>query len=225
VKTFIQYARVFLYTAKHWSLRLAIFKLYHDIRGGLRYRIKTFPPVKLEGLTLASAQPFKSSPYEAVNYFMLEKLLSVFREFSGHTSIVDLGCGKGRALVVSAYFGFRDITGIDLAKELCDEAYMNMKKTQAKIPALVWRVIHANILDYEIRPADSVFFLFNPFDEETLISFLEKLERSCRLFPRKTFFIYASPVHASRLVDRGFNYLFRHEVLGIRGCILAREKD
>jgi hypothetical protein len=47
-------------------------------------------------------------------------------------------------------------------------------------------VIHANVLDYVFQPEDSVFFMSNPFVEETSKAFLKKLVESCKLFPGKT---------------------------------------
>jgi hypothetical protein len=37
---------------------------------------------------------------------MLEKLLNAFQKVSGLTSIIDLGSGKGRVLMVAPHFGF-----------------------------------------------------------------------------------------------------------------------
>jgi SAM-dependent methyltransferase len=223
VKIVFQYIHFFFYTALNWNPWLAFFKLYHDIRGGRKYGIKTFVPAKLTNLTITNADITKSSPYEAVNYFMLEKLLTEFRKSSSATSIVDLGCGKGRAMVVAAYFGFTHITGVDFAKELCGEASANMKITEGKITDIKWKVIHANVLDYSISPDNSVFFMFNPFVEETLVSFLDKLEESCRQFPRKTYFIYASPLYTAALQERGYKIIFRHSMMNLKGAIL--EKD
>lgn len=154
---------------------------------------------------------------------MLEKLLTAFRRLSSNTSIVDLGCGKGRVMVVAAYFGFTKITGIDFAKELCEEATRNMMKIQSATPGINWKVIHANVLDYTIQPDDSVFFMFNPFVEETLNSFLDRLEASCKLFPRKTYFIYASPLHVFSLEDRGYKIIFRQSLMNLKGIILLKD--
>ncbi len=197
--------------------------LYHDFRGAIKYRIRTFVPVKLTDLTITNADISKSSPYEAVNYFLLEKLLTAFRRLSPNTSIVDLGCGKGRVMVVAAYFGFIRITGIDFAKELCEEASFNMKRTQSVIPGIHWKVIEGNVPDYIILPEDSVFFMFNPFVEETLVAFLDKLEESRNLFPRKTYFLYASPVYVAALQKRGYKMIFRRALLNLEGLILVKD--
>lgn len=125
MKLFLQYAHFFFYTTSNWNLGLAFFMLYHDIRGAFKYGPrKTFAPVPLRRLTIHNADISKSSPYEAVSFYMLEKLLTAFRSFSEENSIVDLGCGKGRVLVVATHYGFKRITGIDFAKELCGEARM-----------------------------------------------------------------------------------------------------
>ena len=198
--------------------------LYHDIRGAMKYGIRrTFAPVQLRHLTLANADISKSSPYEAVNYYMLEKLLNAFRSQSACTSIVDLGCGKGRVMVTSAYFGFTSITGIDFAKELCEEAAFNMQKVQSVFPRTNWRVIHANVLDYLIQPDDAVFFMFNPFAEETLTSFLTRLEESCKLFPRKIYFLYASPQYQQLLLDNGYAIIYQKQMMHLESIIAVRD--
>lgn len=224
VKTVFLYIRFFFYTAINWNIWLAFFMLYYDIRGAFRYRIRrTFAPVKLNRLTVINADISKSSPYEAVNYYILEKLFIAIRKLSPSTSIIDLGCGKGRAMVVAAYYGFTEITGIEFAKELCEEAESNMKKIQTIFPAIGWKVINADVLNYNIMPGDSVFFLFNPFVEETLDSFLVHLEDSCRLFPRKTWFMYASPLHAATLQKRGYNIVFQQSLMNLKGLILTKD--
>jgi len=198
--------------------------LYHDIRGAFRYGLRnTFAPVPLKNLTIENSDIARSSPYEAVNYYMLERLLKSFRILSPETSIVDLGCGKGRVMVVAAHLGFKKITGIDFAREICDEAVRNMKKTQNRIHDIDWKVIQSDVLDYSIKPDDSVFFMFNPFVEATLTQFLDKLEQSCKRFPRKTWFLYASPVHVGALQNRGYKIVFNKKLMNLGGTILCKD--
>lgn len=223
MKWFFQYIWFFFYTAVNWNPLLAFFILYHDIRGYFRYRIRTFMPASLEKLSVSGGDLGKSSHYEAVNYFVLEKLLAAFKNLSETGKIIDLGCGKGRAIVVAAYFGFTNITGIDFAAELCTEAAENMRRTEKRFPGLVWRVLPVNVLDYAIEPDDSVFFLFNPFNEEVLGLFLNRLEESCKQFPRKTWFLYASPLHAGVLTKRGYKTVFTCRALSLEGKILSKD--
>jgi SAM-dependent methyltransferase len=224
LKTFWQYISYFFYNAINWSLWLALFVLYHDIRGAFKYGIHTFSPVDLKKLTIAKGETGKASRYEAVNYYLLEKLFENFRKLSSLTSIVDLGCGKGRVLVVSAYYEFNDITGIDFAAELCREAETNMEKINRKFPGLRWNIINTSVEDYEIKSHDSVFFMFNPFTDEIIRIFLTKLESSCRQHPRTTYFIYASPQYKELLTNNGYEILFDKRILHLQG-IIARKNN
>ena len=223
VRTVIQYIHFFFYNAFNWNIWLAFFRVYDDIRGALKYKLRrSFPPILLRNLTLVNADMTKSSPYEAVSYYMLEKLLFTLQKKSAESSIVDLGCGKGRVMVVAAHLGFKRITGIDFAKELCAEAIRNMETAQHRVPGIEWQVIYANVLDYSIKPDDSVFFMFNPFVEETLNLFLDGLEKSCKLAPRITWFLYASPIHVIALQNRGYKTIYRQKLINMEGAILCK---
>jgi SAM-dependent methyltransferase len=214
--------RFFLYVTSNWNIWLAFVILYHDIRGGLKYHIETFAPVSLKRLTITGDDISKSSPYEAVNYFILESLLAAFNRRFAVRSIIDFGCGKGRVMVVAAHFGFRKITGIDFAKELCDEAIKNLKRTETLFGKLDWKVINDNVTRYEIQSSDQVFFLFNPFVEETLNAVLDKLEISCNAFPRPTWFLYASPLYAEVLKRRGYDEVFHKKFMNLEGKIFYK---
>src|SRR5687767_1751039 len=119
----------------HWNPVLASFLLYHTLRGEKKYGINTFHSAELDSYTIEKGDREKSSRYEAVNYFILENLLDNFRKmFPAEKNLLDAGCGKGRVLVAAAHYGFIKITGVDFAKELCEEAGKNIKKITANFP-------------------------------------------------------------------------------------------
>ncbi len=181
--------------------------MWHEIKRGPKYRISTVKPEKLNRLTITEGDISKSSPYEAVSYFLLEKMLTLFRMISNQTSIVDLGCGRGRVMAAAAHFGFTSITGIDFAKELCEEAEKNMLKTQLRFKNIKWEVLCKDVLNYDIQANDSVFFMFNPFEKEILNKFLGKIEVSLKEFPRIIWFLYASPVYQDCLIQFGYEII------------------
>ena len=208
MKKFIHYIYYFFYVSFYWNPWLAVFIIFHEIKRGPKYRINTVKPENLHKLTILEGDINKSSPYEAVSYYLLEKLLIAFRKFSDNTSIVDLGCGKGRVMVVAAHFGFISVTGIDFAKELCEQARSNMENVEKKFPDLKWNVICKNVLSYDITSNDSVFFMFNPFTKDILEKFLQKLEQSLIDTPRKIYFLYASPLHLTVLLKYGYKTIY-----------------
>jgi len=218
-----KYISHFWYVATNWNIWMAFFMVYDNIRGSLKYGSNTFIPVELKDLTITNGDRKKASRYEAVSFYMLEKLLTAFKKISGLTSIIDLGCGKGRVLMVAPHFGFTDITGIDFAEELCLQAQMNMREKQREFPGISWRVINESVENYEIGIRDSVFFMFNPFTEVVLKDFLEKLDASCRQFPRRIYFLYASPQHQQLLLDDGFAIIFQEQMMHLESTIAVRD--
>jgi len=218
-----KYISHFWYVATNWNIWMAFFMVYDNIRGSLKYGSNTFIPVELKDLTITNGDRKKASRYEAVSFYMLEKLLTAFKKISGLTSIIDLGCGKGRVLMVAPHFGFTNITGIDFAEELCLQAQMNMREKQREFPGISWRVVNESVENYEIGIRDSVFFLFNPFTEVVLKDFLEKLDASCRQFPRRIYFLYASPQHQQLLLDDGFAIIFQEQMMHLESTIAVRD--
>ena len=98
---------------------MAIFITWHEIKRGHKYGINTIQRAELKKFTINQGDIGKSSPYEAVNYYMLETLLEKFRKlFPEEKNLLDVGSGKGRVMVTAAHYGFKKITGVDFAKEL-----------------------------------------------------------------------------------------------------------
>lgn len=223
MKKFIHYIYYFFYVSFHWDPALAVFILWHEVKRGPKYRVNTVKPERLEKLTIENGDISKSSPYEAVSYYLLEKMLTAFRKFSNEMSLIDLGCGKGRVMVAAAHYGFIHIKGIDFAKELCEQAEINMELTEKRFPEIKWKVIYADILNYEIQKDDSVFFMFNPFEKGMLEKFLQKTERSVGAAPRTIYFLYASPLHLDVLMRYGYKVICHiHPGRKLEGVIMKK---
>jgi SAM-dependent methyltransferase len=218
-----KYTSHFFYVAINWNIWMAFFTVYDNIRGSAKYGSNTFISAELKNLTITSSNIKEGSPYEAASFYMIEQLLAAFRKISDHTSIVDLGCGKGRMMMVAPHFGFTSITGIDFAKEVCEQAIINMTKKEKQFPGIKWKVIDKDVEDYDISPSDSVFFLFNPFTQTVLENFLKKLDASCDQFPRTTWFIYASPLHQQLLLNNGYAIIYQKHKMYMEGIIAMRD--
>lgn len=214
----------FFYVAFNWNLLLAFFVTWHEIKRGSKYNINTIKPVSLDDLTITEGDKTKSSPYEALNYYILETLLDNFcKLFPDEKNLVDVGSGKGRIMVAAAHYGFTNITGIDFAKELCEAATTNVKKINEKFPHTTFRICCKDVLNYEINAEDKVFFLFNPFNKEIMEKFSEKIDQSARQHPRNIYLIYANPQQKKVLLEKGYNEVFRIKKLRLlEGIILAR---
>ena len=72
--------------------------------------------------------------YLPTTYAYFEELFNKY-PFDEFDHFVDIGCGKGRALIMAALFGCRHIHGIEINKEPINE-YWNGKRIERKIPTL-----------------------------------------------------------------------------------------
>ncbi len=224
MKKWVNYIKLFWYFAANWNPVLAGFILSHEIKGENKYSIDTSPPVELPDLTIVNGDIEQSSRYEGVNYYILESLLKRLTEIISPFSFTDLGCGKGRAMVVAAHHGFTTINGVDFAKEVCITAEQNMQKVQKKFPNMKYVVACKNVLDYDIQPDESVFFMFNPFSDETIFRFLEKVEKSIEQHPRDIYFVYVSPKHIETFFEFEYEPIYRKRKLKwLDGVILKKE--
>jgi SAM-dependent methyltransferase len=214
----------FLYIALRRNLSVALFITWHEIRRGSKYKINTIETADLDDLTIVEGDKTKSSRYEALNYYILETLLGAFcRLFPHEKNIVDVGSGKGRVMIVAAHYGFKNITGIDFAKELCDSANQNIRKIQGQFPHTTFTIHCSDILNYNINAGDKVFFLFNPFNKEIMEKFLEKIDASVSRSPRTIYFMYANPLYKSLLLEKGYREIFSVKKLRLlEGVILVR---
>lgn len=107
---------------------------------------------------------------------------------------VDLGCGKGRVLLIAGEHGFRRVVGVDFSEPLCAIARSNIERyRQRRDLASEILVVHSDVTQYSPRNDDSIFFLYDPFHASILKRVLDGLRESLARCPRKIWFIYNSP--------------------------------
>jgi SAM-dependent methyltransferase len=227
VKKLLHHIHNFFYLAVNWNPLLAAFVAWQEAKRGRKYGLHTIKRESLQKYSISEGDISKSSPYEAINFFILEYLLENFRRlFPKEKNIMDVGCGKGRVLAAAAYFGFTGIKGVDFAKELCEEAERNMEKIKPAFPAVQFKIAWSNILHHPLAAEDKVFFLFNPFNDEVLEKFVAKIEASVKEHPRSIWFIYASPKHIDVLLEKGYVVIYRVKKMKfLEGLIAVKPLD
>jgi SAM-dependent methyltransferase len=223
---FLNYLNYFFFIAINWNIRLAFFTLYHEIKGEKKFGIQTTKLHNLKSLSIKGDTIGHAEKYQGANYFLLEKVFTYLHSLGVNKSIVDYGCGKGRVLVVAAFYGFNKITGIDFAKELCKEAQKNISSLQTRFPEKTFKVLHANAVDYQIEDDANVFFFFNPFDEVIMLAVVRNILRSLKKNPREIYVVYVNPVHEEIFGSAGFEQVYHYQKLYyVRASILKKAPE
>lgn len=109
-------------------------------------------------------------------------------------AFVDMGSGKGRAVMVASEFAFARIVGIELSPQLHRIALENVKRySPASQKCTNFELKRMNVLDYKYGPEPVVLFLFDPFGRDTLRGVIANLEASLRENPREAYVVYVYP--------------------------------
>lgn len=114
---------------------------------------------------------------------------------------MDIGCGKGRPVFVAESFGYENVKGIDLDEELIAIANSNLKSYKLKRKTSNIQFILANALEYNYENNPTVYFLFNPFNEEILEKVLGKVISSTS---SETWFVYMNPKYKTAFTKDKF---------------------
>jgi len=141
--------------------------------------------------------------YQATPVVPFRRLVRESGVAPARTAFVDLGAGRGRALMLAAHLGFREVVGVELDPELAATARRNAAAWHARRPrhALI-EVRTADAAQVAFPEGDLFVFLFNPFGAQTLDRVLDGLTRAVLESPRRLTVAYMNPVHADVLATR-----------------------
>ncbi len=219
---FLKYTRYFFYLAYNWNMRIARHIIKHDIKGEKKYGIDTTGTDELTSLEKKGIDTSHATIYMPASYDLMEEIFSKLQpEPLNH--FLDIGCGKGRAMVVAAHYNFKKISGIDFSKDLCLAAKENMEKIKDKFPFLVYQVINNDAFYYEIPKDVDCILLFNPFDETIMSGVLKNIEKCRKASNKPIFIIYLNPMHKHLFLDAGYKEIFYTKRLNyLEGSILKK---
>lgn len=208
---FFYYLKYFYFIARNWNVKLAAFTVYHEIKGEKKYQLDTIKIDNLQRQKIRSGNLKHASIYQATNYYIIEKAFDFLINESANNYLVDFGSGKGRIMVVAAYYGFKNITGIDFSQSLCNEAEINIERIKSLFPSTDFQIICDDAVNYSIKNEDNVFFFFNPFDEVVMLQVVKNILASWRKNEKKIYIIYINPLHKEIFLSAGFEeeYYFK----------------
>jgi len=201
------FLRYFFYLGFNWNFRIASTIISQEIKGEKKYGIDTTGADELKSLEKKGVDTSHATIYMPISYVLLQE---IFKQLPKKPAkhFLDIGCGKGRVLCVAAHLGFNNITGIDFSKQLCEDALVNLALTKEKVPALQYKVVTKDAMNYEI-PADvDCIFLFNPFDVVIMGAVVFNIMESAQEYPRDITVVYANPLYQDLFLEEGFEEVF-----------------
>ena len=132
-----------------------------------RYGTDTGGTVGMWLFRLNSPNAVHGTNYQSIGEVYTESLLSGCPRTA---TFVDLGCGKGRPLIVASKMGFQNVTGVEFVEELAAIARMNLRITECNA-----NVVCADAAAYALPSGPLVVYMFNPFHAPVMRVVAEKL--------------------------------------------------
>lgn len=156
--------------------------------------IRTFGAHAPDELSIEADSKLGGHLYQPSSSVIFEKAMNALPFNFEDKVFLDIGSGKGRALILAAEAGFKKVIGVEYASELNDMAHVNVQTVRSRFPKTEFVLQEGDALQYDIPEEVDVIYLFNPFDEEATLGLLKKVKPA---FEREkpVYLVYVNPVH------------------------------
>lgn len=160
-----------------------------------RFRLDLLKEEDTSELDYDNADAFRCSPSRQMSMSKIFNNLLI----EPKDKIIDIGCGKGGAILLIKNCGFNKVDGIELSKVLCNIARENLDKLQIE---------NTNIINMDASLFDeyenyNFFYFYNPFQGNTFKGVIEKIENSYKKKKRSIHIIYANPTCHKSVIENG----------------------
>ncbi len=112
---------------------------------------------------------------------------------------LDLGCGKGGALLTLARFPFGHVAGLDLCGEMLEIARRNLDRAGlARV-----ELFQADASVFDDYDGFTCVYMYNPFPQGVMRQAVDAMEASLERTPRRLTLIYKNPRFHDEIVRNG----------------------
>ncbi len=156
--------------------------------------------------------------YHGVAPSLFRKLMARWQTLAQHpvekTAFLDIGAGKGRAMLLASELPFRRIVGVELHPALAAAARSNVEHWQAMYPTPPIRVEEADAMALRMPAGPCLLFLFNPFDVVLMDRLLDRLKQQFQKRPGELDLLYVNDEQREMMQDyhKEFRELWRGRI-------------
>lgn len=139
------------------------------------------------------------NPYGGSQPSIVRRVLASLPEPQRY-AFVDIGCGKGRPLVVASEFPYRRVVGVELSTQLAQVARTNAATITKRYPSRTPIEIQIADATTVSPPADRVvYFLYNSFGRQLVKALISNIEKQLQGQLEHAFFVFYNPVYGEVL--------------------------
>ena len=142
-----------------------------------------------EHLRTGTAADLYNTAYYAISPSTLKAALALVPAELDSYTFIDLGCGKGRALLVANQFAFRRVIGVEISPKLCQQARANV----GRHPRIT--IVEQDAANFDYPSGPLVIYFYNPFLRPFLKRVLKRIQHQWEKDPRQVFVLSAFPAY------------------------------
>ncbi len=154
------------------------------------YGTNTAGRIPLRELTIRSGNTDAGTWYEPCSPRVFRQIMDHLPINFNEFDLIDLGSGKGRALLLASDYGFKRIVGVEFAEELHDASVRNIALWSQRTGRRNVEAICMDATDFAIPDGPLVVFLFSPFRGEVMEHVLANVAASHAMNPREIVIIF-----------------------------------
>jgi SAM-dependent methyltransferase len=151
--------------------------------------------VSIENLGINNPE---SVDYSPVHYRHIFNMLNKIGIDKSNSTLLEYGCGKGRALITAAAFQYKKIIGVEVSY-LVDDAKSNLSKAKHRKTKNI-EVNHCDAKDYIVPEEVNVIYFYNPFRGSILENVTKNIFYSFKDSPRKIYIIFFNNEHFDEVI-------------------------
>ncbi|KRR10820.1 class I SAM-dependent methyltransferase [Bradyrhizobium valentinum] len=114
-------------------------------------------------------------------------------------AILDIGCGKGSAMLAMLKFPFARVDGIELSEEISEIAIRNLTRLKKQR----WQIFNGDAITFKDYNAYSMLYFYNPFPGEIMRQVVANIHSSISGREQEMLIIYNLPVCHELIVKDG----------------------
>jgi hypothetical protein len=152
------------------------------------------PDARLDDLVIQSPNAKWGLPYAPTHEEFFHRVMRSLPVPLEDYTFIDLGAGKGLALLLASGYSFKSIIGVEYSRRFTDMACQNIRAYQEQgrsHPSV--RCVCGDASDFELPMEPTILYLFNPFQGKVMDRVIANIERSLRSTPRDLWIVYHVP--------------------------------
>lgn len=189
---------ILIATATRKLLRRPVTEAYCNYRDSFfdgHFGVETANVVEAEDLDIPPAMRKESQEYRPTSAVTCAVTVDRLPIDPSEYHFVDIGCGKGRVVLIASQMPFASVTGIELSPSLCQRARQNLAaQSGGRRCSGPVEIVEGDATQGPWPPGPLVVYLFNPFSDDLVRRLETSLAKSLSETPRACWIVYANAV-------------------------------